>query len=272
MIEWSPELCNKIIPIELSSEFKELELYALSDLHIGDPLCDVTAFRKFVKFVLAQENRYVIVNGDMANNAIKTSVSNIYNETIPPNEQRKWLVKELSPIKDRILCYVEGNHERRSKKDVDLSIAEWIADALGVRYYENFACLKIRFGKMATSKNGVHCGSGGPCAYIVFVTHGSSGGSLLGSALNKGERFISRIDGCDLLVLGHSHKKAAGKIGSLVCDKNNNQIHEVEKGIIVSSHWAAFGGYASRMMMPPSAKGCTWAILGGERKQVQIVL
>jgi len=271
-MEWASDLSQKITPIELSRDFKDLELYALSDLHIGDPLCDVTAFRKFIKFIMAQENRYVVVNGDMANNAIKSSVSNIYNETCSPNEQRKWLIKELFAIKDRILCYVEGNHERRSKKDVDLSIAECVADGLGVRYYENFAALKISFGHKIELANGKHNGNQKPCTYVVFVTHGSSGGSLLGSALNKGERFISRIEGCDLLVLGHSHKKAAGKIGSLVMDPQNNQIREIEKGIIVSSHWAAFGGYAARGMMPPSARGCTWAKLSGERKRVEIVL
>ena len=271
-MEWSTDLSQKITPIELSSNLKSLDLYALSDLHIGDPLCDVLAFRKFIKFILDEPNRYVVINGDMANNATKSSVSNVYNETISPNEQRKWLVKELFPIKDRILCSVEGNHERRSKKDVDLSIAEWVADGLGVKYYENFAVLKISFGHKKETSNGKPAGHNKPCTYLVFVTHGSSGGALLGSALNKGERFISRVEGCDLLVLGHSHKKAAGKIASLVLDPRNNHITDVEKGIIVSSHWAAFGGYAARALMPPSARGCTWARLSGTQKQVEVIL
>lgn len=263
--EQDEALCtHKILCYEYSKDWETIELYSLSDLHIGDPLCDVKAFRSFVKFIAEQENRLVILNGDMMNNATKSSVSNVYNETCSPNEQRKWLVKELMPIKKQILCSVEGNHERRSKKDVDLSQSEWVANMLDVPYYENFCCLKIMFGRQKLNNK--------KAAYTVLAVHGSGGGSLLGGILNKGEKFFSRVEGCDLLVLGHVHKKVAGKIGSLIVDPYNNQIREVEKAIMVSSHWSAYGGYASRMMLAPSAKGCCYAVLNGRRKGMKIVV
>ena len=258
-------LCtNKLTCYEYPETWESIEIYSLSDMHIGDPLCDVKAFRAFIKYILEAENRLVILNGDMMNNAIKSSVSNVYNETCSPNDQRKWLVKELTPIKDRILCSVEGNHERRSKKEVDLSQAEWAANMLEIPYFENFCCLKIAFGRQDMNHK--------KAAYTIMATHGNGGGGLLGGMLSKGEKFISRIENCDLLVLGHTHKKTAGKIGALVIDPRNNKITEVEKGIMVSSHWAAYGGYASRMMMAPSAKGCCYAILDGRKKGMKIVV
>ena len=262
--EQDEALCShKLLCYEFPTEWDKIEIYSLSDLHIGDPCCDVKAFRAFVKYIAEREYRLVIVNGDMMNNAVKTSVSNVYNETISPNEQRKWLVNELQPIKKQILCSVEGNHERRSKKDVDLSQAEWAANMLEIPYFENYCCLKISFGKKLNGKKST---------YTVWATHGNGGGSMLGGMISKGEKFISRIEGCDLLVLGHTHKKSAGKIGALVIDPRNNYMTEIEKGIMVSSHWAAYGGYASRMMMPPSAIGCCYAILYGRRKGMQIVV
>ena len=53
------------------------------------------------------------------NNATKTSVSNVYAETMRPREQKRKLVEMLTPLRDKILVATPGNHERRSIRDVD---------------------------------------------------------------------------------------------------------------------------------------------------------
>ena len=63
------------------------------------------------------ENAYLILTGDMMNNATKSSVSDIYSEVCSPSEQK--MHDPAVSVKDRILC-VMGNHENRSKKEVDL--------------------------------------------------------------------------------------------------------------------------------------------------------
>jgi len=121
-----------IIHAELSREFETVEIFPLSDLHIGSSGVDYTLFDQYIKHILAAENRFIVYNGDNMNNATKLSKSNCYAETMRPREQKRWLIEHLEPVKDRILVFNEGNHEARSSKDTDQSIVEDIAVALGV--------------------------------------------------------------------------------------------------------------------------------------------
>ena len=50
-------LCShKLLCYEYPPEWEKVEIYSLSDLHIGDPQCDVKAFRKFVQYIAESEN------------------------------------------------------------------------------------------------------------------------------------------------------------------------------------------------------------------------
>ena len=42
------------------------------------------------------------------NNATRSSVSNVFDETLRPREQKERLIGFLTPIKDKILCAVES--------------------------------------------------------------------------------------------------------------------------------------------------------------------
>ena len=82
--------------------------------------------------VLAQENRYIIVNGDIINNAVRHGVSDIYTEVLNPNQQIDATVALLEPVKDRVLVITEGNHENRTYKQDGLLIMYQVAQRLGI--------------------------------------------------------------------------------------------------------------------------------------------
>lgn len=138
-----------IIEIRLPKEFETVEIYPLSDLHIGDPKVDKRLFREFIKHILEKPNRFLIYNGDNMNNAIKSSVSNVYNEEMTPREQKKWLKENLKPVADRFLAFVAGNHEERTAKETDQSIVEDIAEYLGKAdvYRDDEAYIKLSSAK-----------------------------------------------------------------------------------------------------------------------------
>lgn len=237
-----------IIEVRLPEDFETVEIYPLSDLHIGDPRVDKRLFREFLNHIMAEPNRFIIYNGDNMNNAIKSSVSNVYNEEMNPREQKKWLQYELKPVKDRILVFVEGNHEGRTTKDVDQRVVEDIADYLdkGELYRENEAYIKLCFGKRRNSESQM--------CYTIYVTHGSGGGKRPGSAMNNIE-LVALGTEADIYIMGHVHKKMAYKNAVRRPDLRNNNILEQERLFVVSSHWSEFGGYAARKMYNPSAKG-----------------
>jgi UDP-2,3-diacylglucosamine pyrophosphatase LpxH len=255
----------KIIPFAFPEEWAELELYPLNDLHIGDPKTDLSLFRRFVNHIKEKPNRIIVCVGDLINNAIKTSVSNVYNETMPPNEQRKFIVEELRPIKDRILCFVSGNHEYRSKKDVDLNPVEWIADKLGIEHYsEDEMALKISVGKSTVN--------GKPIPYGIYLTHGNGGGKRPGSALNNLELLALTLENVDIIIIGHAHKRIGYRFTCRSFDYQNKRLTPVEKLCVVSSAWQEYGGYAVRKMMIPGCKGTEPIILSGKEKKARAMI
>jgi predicted phosphodiesterase len=254
----------RIIPFTFPAEWENIELYPLGDIHIGDPKTDIKLFQNFVKYIKEKENRIVVCVGDLLNNALKSSVSNVYNETMNPNEQRKWLAVELQPIKDRILCMVSGNHEYRTKKEADLDPIEWLSEKLGIKYYsEDELAIKISFGEGYNQK---------PITYTFMLTHGAGGGKRPGSVINNLELYAMTLDGADVVIVGHSHRRFGYKFSPRVFDPRNNIVKQVDRLCVVSSSWQDFGGYAARKMLIPGTKGAEPIILNGRVKSAKAVI
>jgi UDP-2,3-diacylglucosamine pyrophosphatase LpxH len=260
-------LPEKIIVHDLSSDFETLEIYPLVDLHIGDKKTDIPLFHKFIAHILDKPNRFITIQGDLMNNATKSSVSNVYEETMNPQEQKKWLIHELKCIKNRILCVVPGNHEQRSTKDVDNHPLEDLAIALDIEhlYRPDGAFLKISFGKN-------HGKNAKKTAYTLCCVHGSGGGSKPGAAANRIEDFLYSLEGVDILVMGHVHKKIAGRPAKTVVDPHNNYVTQRDVLWVIAAPWQEYGGYAFRKMLRPSPKGKTPIILYGKEKYFETVI
>ena len=79
----------KVIKRDLGEKFKNIKILALSDFHIGDQLCNLKLIRSVLEEVKNSDNTFVILNGDLMNNATKTSVSDVYNEELTPMEQKQ---------------------------------------------------------------------------------------------------------------------------------------------------------------------------------------
>ena len=99
-------------------ERPDLDIIPVSDVHLGASEHMWQAWEDFRKQVLESPNTYLVLGGDLINNATRSSVSNVFEETIRPRDQKRMMTAMLEPLRDRILCAVTGNHERRSGKDV----------------------------------------------------------------------------------------------------------------------------------------------------------
>ena len=99
------------IRADLPRELKTLEIHTFADLHLGDKHTDMDLIKSRIKEVKEKENAYCILNGDLLNNATKTSVSDSYAEEIPPMEQIQKAIDLFNPIKDKILAITTGNQK-----------------------------------------------------------------------------------------------------------------------------------------------------------------
>lgn len=244
----------------------DIKVYPISDLHIGSVECQVKRWEQFKRQLLSEPNSYITIGGDMMNNATRSSVSNVFEETMRPREQKKWLAEQLSDIKDRILCVVSGNHCARSGKDADDSPLYDVCCKLDIEdlYRDNVAFLILRFGDKSGS------GLTNP-TYTACVTHGAGGGIYTGASVNRNERFASYIDGLDILIVGHSHKGALTKPQKIVIDAQNKRVSYKDYTVITSTSWMDYGGYALRKMLSPASCQVQTLSLKRNHKQVEVI-
>lgn len=231
----------------------DVTIYPISDVHLGAAEHMTGARDNFCQSVLKRPNVYLLLNGDLINNSTRSSVGNIFEETMRPRDQKKRMVEMLDPLRDRILCITTGNHERRSVKDADDDPTYDIACKLDLEdlYRPNIAFLKLMLGtdnKRDGSNRAQNC-------YYFAVTHGSGGGIYTGATVNRNERFGNVVEGLDCLVVGHTHKGVVSKPQKLVIDPHNNQVLLKHYTVVSSVSWMAYGGYAMQKMLLPSHTG-----------------
>lgn len=136
--------------IKIIAPNNQFKLMVLGDTHLGDPLCDIELLKRTITYVKDTPDCYVIVNGDMINNALKTSKSDIYNDIMSIEDQQEYLIELLNPIKDRILYMCSGNHEYRTHLAAGINPLKYVARELGLSKdsfsdYESYL-LTIEFG------------------------------------------------------------------------------------------------------------------------------
>ena len=223
-------------------------IYPISDVHYGALEHKHKEWLEFCKMVENTPNAHIILGGDLVNNNVRTcGFINPYDELVRPREQKHKMVEFLSPIKDRILCAVNGNHEARSIRDDDLDITYDIMAKLDIEdlYRPNVAFMKVSLGRRSNSKTPIQ-------SYTFATTHGAGGGIYTGATVNRNERFGNVIDGLDCLIVGHTHKGTVTKPSKIVIDRKNDRVSMSHYTVISMVPWLNFGGYAMQKMLLPS--------------------
>lgn len=246
-------------------ERKDLTLYAIADVHLGAKECMEKEFMEFIDDVKSTPDTYLILAGDLINNAIKSSVSNCFDDIYRPSDQKKMMAKILEPVKDRILCGVPGNHEDRSGKDVDDDPLYDIMAKLDIedRYRKNRAVVKIRIGDNRSGHGGTNP------TYIFAVVHGAGGGALTGAGVNRAERYAYAFDGIDALITGHTHKPLNTIPSKFRVDPRQNLVREVPFDVIVATSWLRNSGYAAKKMLTPTSHVMQKIVLSGTKKEIE---
>ena len=262
-------MIDDLIPIVIDLPVGEdIKISPISDLHYGSPQFKAKEWKDFIQRVTNEPNHHVIIAGDMINNALKSSVSNIYEETCRPSEQKRWLAEQLKPIKDKIICGVSGNHERRSMKDSDDNPLYDVFAKLDIedRYRENAAFVLLRIGASERNLSGKDRPS-----YSICVTHGNGNGTFIGSSANKVEKFGMAIDGIDCIVSGHTHKPITFPSGKLFFDTKNKKVSVKQFIVVTATSWLNYGGYALAKGYSPAAFRQNEIILSAKSKDIKVI-
>ena len=225
----------------------EITIYPVADVHLGAVEHAEPEWQAFLKRV-EQENAYLILAGDLLNNSTRgTRFANPFDEVLRPREAKRRMVEYLTPIKDRILCVVSGNHEARTVKESDQDLTYDICAKLNIEhlYRENIAFMAISLGQRNKEPKP-------QCTYTFVATHGTGGGIYTGVAVNRDERLGSVIDGMDCLITGHVHKGFISKPSKIVIDAKNRTVSMKHYVVVSCVSWLNYGGYAAKSMLLPA--------------------
>lgn len=241
----------KPIIFNTDKRFSEIELYIISDLHVGSELFDEELWQAFKKQIIEKDNRYVIIGGDMFEFATRTSKGNPYTQTLPPHLQKEWLIRELHDIKDRIVCMIPGNHEGRSNREVDLYPLYDVATILGISkvYRENFAVLDLGVGERDGNKQ---------IRYVGYIIHKAKNNITYGVA--------DSLEGFDFVVYGHDHRPHELARRKLTYDTKNKCVRLKNIENIDSGSFMTFGGYGAKSGYRPQSDKKYKIILDGNKK------
>lgn len=224
----------------------------VGDIHYASVLCNERAFISFRDQLLKERNTYTILVGDILNNNTRTSVGSPWEDIYRPREAKRKMAELLKPLADdgKIIGVLSGNHERRSLKDAD---DDPLFDICAKLDLEDSFRQTALFIHLCIGDREVKGKKRLAATYNIACHHGSGGGALTGSAVNKNERYGYTLDNIDLLITAHTHRGSMTKPAKM--SFNANELRMVKKpfACMTVTSWQEYGGFALDKMMNPAA-------------------
>lgn len=259
----------KVIKADLPRELKELEIMVIADGHVGDSNTDIKLLKSRVKYVNDNKNVYAILNGDLANMALKNSVSGIYESTMTPEQQIDFLTELLYPIKDKILFMNDGTHERRTNKETGLSASKQLAIELGLKEkisLDGTLCF-LRFGEVRRGhKETKGTGKVRKLCYTIYATHGGRSGRKISSKAQS-LMDISDTINADIIIKSHSHLGMIFPSQHIQVDFPNSTYKLKDQLLINTGAYLGRGGYGEVAEYNSLSKATPVIILDGQVKR-----
>ena len=260
----------QILEHNLGTDAESVRVSFLSDAHIGDACCTSRGFRNYIDEILDDPYCYVVLNGDLMNNALSSSVSDSYSESIDPQAQLDHLYNILEPLKERILVITEGNHELRTYKQAGIKPMQQLAYMLfgkneSAKVYSPGAWLMyLSFG----ANRGRECRQ---TVYAVYGKHGSGGGKRVGSKMNRLEDMGAVVD-ADIFIHSHTHVPAAFRTSRYRVDYRNRKVTEHEQLFVNTNAWLNFGGYGEDCGFSPTSQKPPLLFLEGNKRYASVLI
>ena len=184
-------------PFQEHIKGKAFNLYPIGDLHWGSPNCNQGFVRKVVKEIQGDSEAKVVLMGDLMENALIGSLGDVYKQKDGPQLQVKELVELFTPVKDKILFLITGNHEERTAKRADLDPSQVICWGLNIPYMR-YSCIArfILSGK-------------GPKSFLCYFHHNRGGGGTPGGKVNRAAKLRDIVPHADAIFSAHTHVTSA---------------------------------------------------------------
>lgn len=246
---------NVPVLINLPKEFDYADIYFIHDVHFGSPLFDSKKWLLLKDIILGDDKAYVCFVGDMMENAIPNSKSDMFSQTHSPAEQKEWVTEQFKDFANKTLLVVAGNHEKNRTTKASglypLYDCCLIAD-IGDKYRDTIGFVDIGIGTVKNKKEKqVH--------YFGQIQHKAKD--------LKNYHSSDYTDGIDFFASGHDHETKDKPRAKMVFDKHNKVIYKRNIECLNCGSFCVYGGYGSEnAYRPQSDKMYKLRIFGNEKK------
>ena len=256
----------KPIKIYLPEDLEGIELHIFADEHIGDEQCDLERLKERIKYVSEKENAYCVLNGDIVDNATKTSIGDTYTQEFNPMEQLRVAVELFGPISKKCLAVTHGNHEARTYRKEGIDLSYLLAAQLGIsdRYSPTSVLIFLRVGSLGKVKKDRK--KQDQICYTIYMLHGSGGGRKEGAKAIRLADMASIVD-ADIYCHAHTHLPMIMKQGFYRIDVRNSTFSHVNKLFVNTAANLNYGGYGESQEFKPSSKETPVIYLSGKSKE-----
>jgi len=207
----------------------DFEIVPLYDIHFGTIFHDKKLFNKVIDYIKNNDNTYCFLGGDIIeginigdkrfdydslDKEFKKNVNNIISFSI------EYTIEKLSPIKDKILFAINGNHDRYMYGKFGVDIIGTICKELGIKNYTtDYECFaKLLFKHQKTY------------SLDIYAHHGHGSAPVRsGTLLNRLEDAMINFD-ANLYAMGHTHQV-------VFTYKNHLKMNSTGTGIVKSKKW-----------------------------------
>lgn len=214
-----------------------VEIIHITDLQIGSKNFMHEKFTQYSKWILAVPHRFVVIGGDVIDAATLLSVGHPHDNTGEPIQQVREAVEILKPLSKagRILGYVGGNHERRTRKTFG-DCGELIAELLQIPYSGGIQLIDLHYGNHDP--------------FCIALWHGSGSARTKGAKAQKLHAFMQKAD-ANLYLIGHLHDVVV--LASWRMVREGGKIRQKKiMGVMSSSFQGYWNSYAEQMALDPA--------------------
>ena len=185
-------------------------------------------------------------------------------DQLRPREQRKLAVKYFEPLAraKKILAWVDGNHERRTRKESDEFIGEEICHDLGIPsvYSPDAVMLFLSIGY--DSKHNKKTRN----IYTIYMTHGWSGARTIGGKFNNVYQ-LRQVALADIYICSHVHQKGAFPLQLMIPDNKTKTASWKKQLFVSTASFMEYDGYAIQAGYSPTTMGAPCITMSGRRKE-----
>ena len=225
---------------------KDVNLYNLGDVHLGDDACDRSLFEKAVNAIKEDPFARWVSTGDLLNVALVGSKSNSHH-SMNLQEELELLVDYLNPIVDKCLGLVGSNHHKRLDRMAGMHLDKLLGNILGIPYLGAIGRLVITCGR---------------ASYWVMFHHGVGMGSTPGAKANGQERLLNLIPGYDLYLSGHTHSRMLAEATQPYVDRKRIRETKIHQYKQTTGHFISYDdSYAADMALKEMPKGMSTCVL-----------